>query len=275
MNSKNKHPKILIADDDADWRERIEETLEGEGYEFQFVSTHKEAMKTLGGDISFDLISINVILRGDLTHGGVMLDWTNLMEKANRKKLRMIIITSPNTVLPKDTIYNEAKNYGIKGDEVFFKDDLVRDKLVKKVREIVSAQKISSPQGTNSSVPPPSTPISINITGGSFGVLNVGKIVGNVKTNIESLASVNGQIAEAFRNVIDVIETNVDNHEEKRKILQKIELLTEQANLSPDLRNKDRIKKAFRSLSTSLNAIGSIASIWGQWGKQISSFFGF
>ena len=57
----NNQPKILIADDDDSWRERICLLMKTEGYNVLRTSTHLETMNELNNEISFDLLILNVI----------------------------------------------------------------------------------------------------------------------------------------------------------------------------------------------------------------------
>lgn len=130
---ENSQRQILIADDERDWRERIALSLKDEGYNIHFAVNDKEAIEILQKE-NIDLAFMNVLLRGGLKEGW-KFDWTNLLEVAKQREIAVIVITALNKVISLDEINEITTYYGVK--EVFFKDKISKEKLIKRVKQIL------------------------------------------------------------------------------------------------------------------------------------------
>ncbi len=129
-------PTILIVDDEEDWRESISLPLESEGYHLEFARNSAQVLEKINGDKPFDIICMNILLRGEVKDGW-RLEWTNLLGEAEKRRANVIVITSMNKVpnTNNNQIIEEAKEYGVKA--VFFKDEISRNKLLKEIQKIV------------------------------------------------------------------------------------------------------------------------------------------
>ncbi len=139
---EQKKPRILIAEDEEDWREKISFPLENEGCSVFFAKDWKETRHQINNEDSFDLICMNVLLRGEITESW-LLDWTTLLSLAQSKKTKVIVITSMEQAGYLWDIISEMTNYKDVIEGVLFKKKITRNILLKKIKEIIFSVKPS------------------------------------------------------------------------------------------------------------------------------------
>lgn len=124
--------RILIVEDDGIWQKKISLLLKNAGYQIEFAASYDKAFQAIQrGNI--DLICLDIIL-GRMKDGW-KLDWTTLLGEAKNKKIDVVVITG----MPKskyiEDIYEEALEFGVRA--VFFKKQISRNNLLKKIEEII------------------------------------------------------------------------------------------------------------------------------------------
>jgi len=117
----------------------------------------------------------------------------------------------------------------------------------------------------------------ILINKGTIGVLNTG-YVDKIENSISQLQH-NGanDIAESVKKVKDAVLLSEElDDQTKEEVFERLAEISEQANLPAENRKgKSILKDIFNGISTTLNSVGSLASIWGTWGANISNFLNF
>lgn len=121
----------------------------------------------------------------------------------------------------------------------------------------------------------PEKNVQINIQGVNFSNLNMGKIIGNVSSNLEQLNTVGDyDITNSIRELTQEIAKN--NHlTESLKIeyIEYLKLLSEEAIKSEDNRNTSAIKIVYKTIEAALTNIAHFAEIWHLYGGPIKTFF--
>ena len=124
-------PRILIVEDEEDWRRKIAYPLEKK-YKLDFAKTNDQAQEKLRKD-HFDLICMNIHL-DKIKKESLLMDWTNLLGEAEENKIPVIVITSPE-LFEKD-LYEVANNYNVK--KTFFKTNIQRKQLLDIINQCLS-----------------------------------------------------------------------------------------------------------------------------------------
>ncbi len=138
-------------------------------------------------------------------------------------------------------------------------------KLTEKINENMKPQNITN--------------IGLKIDNSSIGLINTGTIkkAQKIETSIVELKNKgNSDVAESIRNITEaILNTKEINDNTKNEVIEQLEELTKQANLSKDKRvSKSIIKAIFSAIGATLSASGGLAEIWSTWGTNIASFFG-
>ena len=111
----------------------------------------------------------------------------------------------------------------------------------------------------------------------TFGLLNTGDMqVESITINISTLVNSDQcQIAKALQSVTEAVKASQEiSSQERTEILERLELLSEQATLDSSEWKSSLIKDTFSALATALSAGGGLAEIWSTWGNVIARFFG-
>jgi hypothetical protein len=119
---------------------------------------------------------------------------------------------------------------------------------------------------------------NISIDRSTIGVLNTGQIQGiqSIDVNISRLDQTNQtDTAEAFRALTEAIVSSREISAETRsELVEQLQALSDQALLPTDQRKTGVIRPIITELSSSLNTISALATIWATWGDTIRSCFG-
>ena len=116
------------------------------------------------------------------------------------------------------------------------------------------------------------------VSNSQVGVLNTGEmqaksITGSISTPADPSQH---QIVEALTSLAKAVKASQTiSAQQQTEILEQLELLSDQALLTPSERKAGLIKPILSALATALNVGGSSAEIWSQWGDAIKNFFGF
>ncbi len=119
---------------------------------------------------------------------------------------------------------------------------------------------------------------SINISGGTFGILNAGTIeeTSSISINISSLREMgHEQLATAIEKLIKALEiSNEINNSNKQEIIEQLSELSNQAIQPPEKRLKTSVIKSLTSsLATSLSVASDLAQLWSVCAPIITTHF--
>ena len=120
------------------------------------------------------------------------------------------------------------------------------------------------------------TKMNVEISNSTVGVLNTGEILAeSIAANVSTLTDSNQQqIAEAFKNLTDAVKSCQEiSSQSQAEILEQLQLLSEQATLTPSKRKAGLIKPTLSALAVVLSAGGGLAEIWSTLGPTIVNFF--
>ena len=135
--------RVLIADDDKDWREEIAECLASEDCLLQFASNRQEALDRVRNG-QFDLMVLNAVLSGD-KNDGWRFKWTTLMGRANERNISVIVVTSLDknegdmTIIE---IMEAAREHGAPGR--FLQEPGFFQRLKKSVRHVFATRSVNA-----------------------------------------------------------------------------------------------------------------------------------
>jgi hypothetical protein len=119
---------------------------------------------------------------------------------------------------------------------------------------------------------------NIHIERSTIGVLNTGQIQGieRIDVNISRLGQTQQtDSAEAFRVLTEAIVSSSDvSAEQRSELVGQLQELSSQALLPPAQRNTGVIRAVITGLSSTLNTVSALATIWATWGETIRSGFG-
>lgn len=119
---------------------------------------------------------------------------------------------------------------------------------------------------------------NINIDRSTIGILNTGQMqeVEKIDVSVSILGQTNEtDIAEAFRALTEAIVSNGEVSAELRsELLEQIQELSSRALLPPDQRKTGVIRPFVDAVSSGLNTVSALATIWATWGNTIRSYFG-
>jgi len=116
--------------------------------------------------------------------------------------------------------------------------------------------------------------ITITVSGGQIGTLNLGTIVGNINNNLAALDH-EGQkeVAEALKHIGEaILEDDRLDDSGKRDLTEHVQYLSEQAH-KPKPERSSIVKSALEHLEKALAVAGSAAGAWSQFGPVLLSFF--
>jgi predicted MPP superfamily phosphohydrolase len=146
----NIRPRVLIIDDDADWRETsLKVPLESLGYQVDTFKDRASALLAIQHE-DFDLAVLNIHLRPDIKENTVISQWQELLFLITQKA-EAIVVSFPDfwTGTPFYILqHNAFKNYG--AYDVFTKDDFDTAQYVKSAREAIDKQQRKKQAATTS-----------------------------------------------------------------------------------------------------------------------------
>jgi hypothetical protein len=119
---------------------------------------------------------------------------------------------------------------------------------------------------------------NINIDRSTIGVLNTGQMqeIQQIDVNISKLDQrAEADVAEALKALTEAIVSNQDiSVEQRSELVEQLHELSDQALLPPNQRKIGIVRAIVVGLSSSLNAVSGLATIWATWGATIRSSFG-
>lgn len=119
---------------------------------------------------------------------------------------------------------------------------------------------------------------NISIDGSTIGVLNTGQMQGiqQIDVNISRLGQTSEtDIAEAFRALTEaIISSPAISIDQRTELVEQLHELSNQALLPQNQRRTGVIRAILTGLSSSLNGVSALATIWATWGDTIRSYFG-
>lgn len=112
--------------------------------------------------------------------------------------------------------------------------------------------------------------ITLNISGGVVGNLNLGKVLGSLNSNIENLETHgNNKLAEVLSEISHCITaSNTASEKVKMDLLEKLSFISSEASKEKGEQNKSVLKSVIESLDSTLSTISDIAGVWSK-GKSI------
>lgn len=115
--------------------------------------------------------------------------------------------------------------------------------------------------------------ISINISGGQVGNLNLGSIVGNIDVKLKSIVDQGGdKIGNALKELTEqVVQSATIENEQKKEILEQLDELASQAAAPVEERKSGVVKSVLTALN---DALGGIEKVGELWDKYKDLFFG-
>ncbi len=117
--------------------------------------------------------------------------------------------------------------------------------------------------------------ISINVSGGQIGNLNLGKIIGNINTSLKSIeADAGDKVATAIKAVGDSILSSKDLSETSKKdALEQLDGLATEAKAAEPERKQGIAKSLLTSLDSLLATAGRAGEIWLKYKDVFHSLF--
>lgn len=96
-----------------------------------------------------------------------------------------------------------------------------------------------------------------------------------IDVNISKLEqTAKADVAAALRALTEAIACNGQiSNELRSELVEQLHGLSDQALLPPDQRNTGVVRAIVGALSSSLNAVSALATIWATWGDTIRSAF--
>ena len=140
-------PRILIIDDESDWREDLKIPLQPLGYEIRTASCRAEAFECLEHE-RFDVVVLNIRLDFEIQDSRITSQWTVLLDAIRQKQTDVIIVTSeayPSSIALHRLQRMAFKDYGV--SDFFIKEEFnVREyrnivqETIEKRQELLSSQ---------------------------------------------------------------------------------------------------------------------------------------
>ena len=119
---------------------------------------------------------------------------------------------------------------------------------------------------------------NIKIDRSTIGVLNTGQMQGveRIDVNISRLGQTQQtDAAEAFRALTEAIVSSGEISKEQRsELVEQLQELSSQALLPPAQRKTGVIRAVLTGLSSTLNTVSALATIWATWGDKIRTGLG-
>jgi hypothetical protein len=131
-------PRILIVDDDRDWRERdLVDPIAPLRYDIHKVRERPVAMTKLSSE-AYDLVVLNVKLVEGIQVGQIVPQWVELMGLAQRRGVEVIVVSAPvhaPTIRVDKLMRMAFKDYGVA--DFFAKDDFDQAEYSRAVQQAV------------------------------------------------------------------------------------------------------------------------------------------
>ena len=126
-------------------------------------------------------------------------------------------------------------------------------------------------------VKPPKGDIKFEIKDSTVGSIAFDSEVSNITTTVNALAQQGGKNAEfatALKNLTEAVTSSTElSAEQKKGILEALELVGQQAQEPPDKRKKTIIQSVLENLPKLLGAAASLTALWHNVGPHILAFF--
>ena len=116
----------------------------------------------------------------------------------------------------------------------------------------------------------------ITLNNSQVGTLNLGTIIGDVETHLAAVVDPDaGEVVEALREFAEIVanETSLGD-EDRREMLEGIDLLAQEAATSPAHRRSALARSVLTGMGATAAAGGSLATIWSTVGPTVLHFFG-
>lgn len=118
------------------------------------------------------------------------------------------------------------------------------------------------------------SPIVINISKSQIGTFNLGDIIGDIQSQVNTIAnSGNKEVAEAIKSLTESIDKSSKSDEEKKILFELLVKLSAQAILPESKRGNSVIKTIFKKIQSALSTSTHLVQIWEVWGKVLLNFF--
>jgi len=134
--------KVLVADDDANWQNRIARPLINEGCKIKYARGYEEVYQLIEND-SYDLILLNIELADNKIDKefpdkatGWLLDWTNLLHEAGKNNINIVTITDMDRTYDAGTLIDKAAEYEKKF--ILFKDKFDVNEFVAIIKKMIN-----------------------------------------------------------------------------------------------------------------------------------------
>ena len=117
---------------------------------------------------------------------------------------------------------------------------------------------------------------TINVTGSQIGTLNLGTIIGDVQNHIATITSPDSaRVRDGLQELAQAAtETPELADEQRRELLQGIDLLAEEAAKQPETRRAGVIRPVIDSLNALVATAAGLATVWSTVGPDLLHFFG-
>ena len=119
--------------------------------------------------------------------------------------------------------------------------------------------------------------VNVMISGGTVGVLNLGKVMGSIHSNVESLSTGGGQAAEVGRAITEIAEAIKQSaipDSQKKDALETIDAVSSQAKEQPEKRSTIVIKALLSSLPGLIAGAETATKLWEKYGAVVRGYFG-
>lgn len=118
--------------------------------------------------------------------------------------------------------------------------------------------------------------MTINISGGQIGNLNLGEIIGDLQATLRTVTDQGGDtVAECLKQLAEAIVSSKGlDDSAKAETLDQVKEVASQAATEPVKRNKGVLKSIFATLKSTLSGIKDIASVWVHAEGILNDLFG-
>ncbi len=126
-------------------------------------------------------------------------------------------------------------------------------------------------------VKPPKGDISVTVQGSTGVSVAFDSEVGNITTTVNNLAKQGGESADfatALKKLTEAVASSAElTAEQKKGILESLELVGEQAEEAPEKRKKAILQPVLDNIPKLFSIAASLASLWHTLGPNIVNFF--
>jgi hypothetical protein len=118
--------------------------------------------------------------------------------------------------------------------------------------------------------------ITITITGGTVGGVNLGSIIGDMNVAIDSVHQAGGEtLAQAIKRVTEAIDNEASLNPDKRaEVIETLAAITQEAALPPQRRKWHLVRSLLAHAGTIILKVPQLVDAWTNLSTQVTKWFG-